>query len=91
MKNNEEFSVLNINATKVNNIEKEETLILSNDECVKLSDKTISQLNLLCPFCDSKNISLVIPEYNYLTLGNPKTNSIRGTNDLNFYSILFCN
>ena len=84
----EEATVLNIN-TKQTNIEKEETLVIKDTEKIKLSQDTINDLSLKCPFCKSESIFLQIPEYNFIRLENENTNKIRGSN-LSYYPILFC-
>ena len=84
----EETTVLNIN-TKTSNYNKEETLIIKSSEKVILSENTIDELRLQCPFCKSKKIFLQIPEFNFIKLQNDKTNRIRGA-DLNYFPILFC-
>ena len=84
----QETTILNLN-TKTSSKEKEEILIVKSKEKIQLSQNTKNQLNLKCPFCQSKNIFLQIPEYNFLRLENTKTNKIRAS-DLNYYPILFC-
>jgi hypothetical protein len=83
----EEATVLNIN-TKQTNIEKEETLAIKDTEKIKLSQDTINELSLKCPFCKSESIFLKIPEYNFIRLENENTNKIRGSN-LSYYPILY--
>ena len=82
----QETTILNLN-TKTSSKEKEEILIVKSKEKIQLSQNTKNQLNLKCPFCQSKNIFLQIPEYNFLRLENTKTNKIRAS-DLNYYPIL---